>query len=126
MSSAKSGAERSAEAKRVSKVMRAASHPVRVTALAAFSQGEFSPIELSRALDHSEWTLGVIAYHVRVLAATGLIELAGTIQRRGAIEHVYALTRKGRALADAVDRLTSSALVPRRPSRPDRPDDPSR
>jgi DNA-binding transcriptional ArsR family regulator len=114
MSSAQSTAKHSAEAKRVSAVMRAASHPVRVTALAAFSKGELSPVELSRALGHSDWTLGVIAYHVRVLAANGLIELAGTIQRRGAVEHVYALTRQGRALADAVDRLTTSALVPTR------------
>ena len=52
-----------------------------------------SPNELSKALDEP---LTNISYHVRQLAQKGLIDLAGTAPRRGAVEHYYKLTQLGR------------------------------
>lgn len=52
-----------------------------------------SPNELSKALDEP---LTNISYHVRQLAQKGLIDLAGTAPRRGALEHYYKLTQLGR------------------------------
>jgi hypothetical protein len=40
-----------------------------------------------------------VAYHIRKLVATGLLEAAGTSQRRGAVEHSY------RASAGALELL---------------------
>jgi DNA-binding transcriptional ArsR family regulator len=118
MSSTSRITDQTANADHMSTVMRAAAHPIRVRVLAALAQREMSPVELSRTLGRPDWSLGVIAYHVRLLAAHGLIELESTIQRRGAIEHRYVATPEGRALSAAVARLarrgaTSPAAAPR-------------
>jgi DNA-binding PadR family transcriptional regulator len=96
---------RGEEAVRVAASMRAIAHPIRVSALLVFADVDMSPVELNRLFAHREWTLGVVAYHVRALAKAGLIQLAGTIQRRGAVEHRYSLTPEGRALVEAVRRV---------------------
>lgn len=114
MSTAESFEERRAEIVRVAASMQAIAHPIRVSALLALADSELSPVELSRSFEHREWTLGVIAYHVRALAKAGLIELAQTIQRRGAVEHRYSLTPDGRALAEAVRRLAPGVAAPQR------------
>ena len=67
---------------------RAFAHPLRARILAALEDGERSPVELARDLGAS---LGVASYHVRVLAEAGLVELARTTPRRGAIQHHYRL-----------------------------------
>lgn len=52
-----------------------------------------SPKQLARDLGLS---LGVVAYHVRVLASLNLIRLVEVNQRRGSLEHHYtAVTRTG-------------------------------
>ena len=71
---------------------RAMAHPMRARILAALHGGERSPVELARDLDAS---LGVVSYHVRVLADAGVIELARTTARRGAIQHHYRLSDQG-------------------------------
>jgi DNA-binding transcriptional ArsR family regulator len=66
---------------------KALSSPLRQRILEWLSvSGEASPNQLSHALDAP---LGNVAYHVRTLQRLGLVELAGTRQRRGAIEHHY-------------------------------------
>ena len=67
---------------------RAMAHPMRARILAALDGRELSPVELARELGAS---LGVVSYHVRVLADAGLVELARTTARRGAIQHHYRL-----------------------------------
>jgi DNA-binding PadR family transcriptional regulator len=94
-----------ADPERLSAVLRAAAHPIRVSVLRVLAQRTMSPVELSRSLGRPDWSLGVIAYHVRLLASHGIIELVQTIQRRGAIEHRYAVTPAGRALAAAMESL---------------------
>ena len=52
-----------------------------------------SPNELSKAFGEA---LTNTSYHVRQLAGKGLIDLADTTPRRGALEHYYQLTQLGR------------------------------
>jgi DNA-binding transcriptional ArsR family regulator len=66
---------------------RALAHPLRQRILERLSAGgETSPSQLARLLDAP---LSNVAYHVRVLLQLGCVELAGTQQRRGALEHRY-------------------------------------
>ena len=87
---------------------RALAHPVRTRILAALDGRELSPVELARELGIS---LGVVSYHVRVLADAGLVELARTSARRGAIQHHYRLVDAAAVSgsvalsADRADRL---------------------
>ena len=67
---------------------RALSHPTRARILAELQAGEKSPVELAKALGAS---LGTVSYHVRVLADAGVVDLARTSARRGAIQHHYRL-----------------------------------
>jgi len=67
-------------------------HPMRGRILAALDGQELSPVELAKQLGAS---LGVVSYHVRVLADAGAVELARTTARRGAIQHHYRLVDGG-------------------------------
>lgn len=63
-----------------------------------------SPSQLQRVLP--DQSLGSVAYHTRVLASAGVIELADEARVRGAIEHYYALVPDvAAAFADPVSRL---------------------
>ena len=67
------------------KLAKALSHPLRQRILERLSaDGEASPSQLSHALDEP---LGNVAYHVRILHGLGFVELVGTRQVRGALEH---------------------------------------
>jgi DNA-binding transcriptional ArsR family regulator len=90
----------------LARALRALGHPTRIRAFAAFHDGELSPIDLVRRFEEPPVSLGAAAYHVQNLAAAGLIELSQTIHRRGAIEHRYALTVRGRAVARVLDELS--------------------
>ena len=85
-------------------------HPMRGRILAALDGRELSPVELARELDAS---LGVVSYHVRVLAEAGVVELARTTARRGAIQHHYRLSEDSAVSgsvalsAERADRLAS-------------------
>ena len=87
---------------------RAMAHPMRGRILAALDGRELSPVELARELGA---TLGVVSYHVRVLAEAGVVELARTTARRGAIQHHYRLSEHGAVsgsvalTAERADRL---------------------
>jgi len=54
-----------------------------------------SAAELERTWKN-EVALGTASYHLRKLASLGFVELVAQYQRRGAIEHRYALTTTGR------------------------------
>jgi DNA-binding transcriptional ArsR family regulator len=71
---------------------RALSHPLRIALLRALRDStDLSPTEYARENDEP---LGNVSYHMRVLLDTQVIAVAGTVPRRGAVEHRYAL--KGR------------------------------
>jgi DNA-binding transcriptional ArsR family regulator len=73
------------------RMVKALSHPLRMTILTALNEKVASPSELADELGEP---LGNVSYHVRILADLGCIELVRTTPRRGAVEHHYrALTR---------------------------------
>lgn len=85
-------------------------HPVKVDILSAFTSQDgavaLSPNELSKRIDQK---LGTVSYHVKDLAGLSteskfadspLLKLVDTAQRRGALEHFYALTNAALAAAD--------------------------
>ena len=49
--------------------------------------------------------LGSIAHHTRELRTLGLITPAGTEPVRGALQHFYRLSPRGRELLELVDRM---------------------
>ncbi|MET0602231.1 MAG: helix-turn-helix domain-containing protein [Baekduia sp.] len=63
-----------------------------------------SPTQLQRALP--DQSLGSVAYHMRVLASAGVIELADETKVRGAVEHHYAIVAEvAEDFVDPVSRL---------------------
>jgi DNA-binding transcriptional ArsR family regulator len=67
-------------------VAKALTHPLRVSILGILEERTASPREIA---DELEAPLGVVSYHVRQLARSGLAKLERTRQRRGALEHYY-------------------------------------
>src|SRR5215203_3541139 len=66
-------------------------HPIKVAAIEAlfWIDGPLSPVELERLFDVDEYSLGVVAYHVKELAKRGVIVQTGERQVRGARESFY-------------------------------------
>jgi DNA-binding transcriptional ArsR family regulator len=76
-------------------VARGHVHPLRLKIIERASQGRwFSPSDLARELGEP---LGNVSYHVKALLRQGLLVLAGTETRRGAIEHYYRASESLRA-----------------------------
>jgi DNA-binding transcriptional ArsR family regulator len=72
---------------------KALAHPLRTRILAALEGRTASPSDLAAELDAP---LGVVSYHVRRLAALGLVKLSKRVPRRGAVEHYYSATTRPR------------------------------
>jgi DNA-binding transcriptional ArsR family regulator len=68
------------------RLAKALSNDVRSRALELLVEGPQSPKSIAAKLGLD---LRSVAYHVRVLRKLGCIELAETLPRRGAVEHVY-------------------------------------
>ena len=68
------------------RLIKAFTHPLRITILARLDEQALSPKELAAQL---RAPLSVVSYHVKELARLGFIELVRTEQRRGAIQHWY-------------------------------------
>jgi DNA-binding transcriptional ArsR family regulator len=64
-------------------VAKALAHPLRVSILAILEERTASPSEIAEELDAS---LGLVSYHVRMLARLGMAKLEETRPRRGALE----------------------------------------
>lgn len=69
-------------------VQRALAHPLRAQLLVELEKRPASPSQLAPVVGES---VGVVSYHVRVLAEAGLAELVGTVPKRGALQHFYAV-----------------------------------
>ena len=84
------------EATTASEVLR---HPIRVRILEALNQLDMSPVQflnsgMARGVPglkgkDQDAALSHIAYHFRVLAKAGCIEISQTRQVRGSVEHIY-------------------------------------
>src|SRR2546423_11812836 len=103
------------EVERIAASFRALAHPTRLRILDALRGG--GPISPSQLVQHIEPTiaLGTIAHHTRELTVLGLLEPAGTRAVRGALEHFYKLSPRGRKLLELVDRVAASRAVPAGP-----------
>lgn len=75
---------------------RILSHPIRFRILNDMNTPfrRLSPSEFS---DETGEILGTVSYHFRVLQRAGCIEVADTIQRRGATEHIYEPVKRAMA-----------------------------
>ena len=77
-------------------LLRNVAHPVRIAILRRVREvGEVNPRGFTRS--HGA-TLATVSHHFRILARAGLIELLRTEPRRGAVEHFYVLSGRGRAV----------------------------
>lgn len=96
-------------------------HPIRIEFLQLLARhGELSPRDAAASTGVS---LASVAYHVRELAAHGLVALIGTRPRRGAVQHFYRLTERGKATVEAIETVLQHApharsAAPRRAGRP--------
>jgi hypothetical protein len=80
-------------------------HPLRVRIYQLIDeQGEASPIGITRALGSRVET---VAYHVRVLVDTGVLELARTKPVRGSVEHYYEIAADGPELPSVPELFVS-------------------
>jgi DNA-binding transcriptional ArsR family regulator len=94
-------ASRADDNRQPDRLLKAFTHPLRVSILARLDEEVLSPKELAREFKTS---LPVVSYHVRELERLNLIELVRTAQRRGAVQHWY----RARARAPVSDREWAS------------------
>jgi DNA-binding transcriptional ArsR family regulator len=86
-------------------VLTALGHPLRrdiLRYLENHNNGGVSPKTLAEQLGQP---IGNVSYHVRCLVEAGVLKLATTKPRRGAVEHFY--KRQG----NAVDKLVTEVLT---------------
>jgi hypothetical protein len=93
---AKGKSKRKAKVKKGTEILdprlsKALANTVRVEILAVLSHRRISPVGYAREFGGK---VPSIAYHFKVLEAYECIELAETVKRRGALEHVYRCTKK--------------------------------
>lgn len=72
-------------------IAKALTHPLRVSILGILEERTASPREIA---DELNAPLGVVSYHVRQLARSGLARLERTRPRRGAVEHYYSAQQR--------------------------------
>lgn len=91
-------------------IAKALAHPIRLGVMVWMSTGVETPSDLA---DSMGLPLGVVSYHVRMLASYGLIEVSHTEQRRGALQHFYRFTPFAvdglLATRDAVNEMIGAA-----------------
>jgi DNA-binding transcriptional ArsR family regulator len=93
------------ELDRLASGFRGLGHPTRLQILAALRpDGVLSPNQLLPRITPAT-ALANVAYHTRELASLGLLSPAGQRPSRGALEHFYRLSPRGRALIELAERL---------------------
>lgn len=98
------------------RLVKGLAHPLRIHILRVLQDRVASPSEIAGEIDAP---LGNVSYHVRFLARVGLIELATTKPRRGAVEHYYRSVGRpklsdktwGKVPSIVKDALVGSALA---------------
>ncbi len=73
------------------RLAKALANSQRVEILAVLSHRQISPARYAREYDCK---LPSVAYHFKVLEDYGCIELVETVQRRGALEHIYRCAKR--------------------------------
>jgi DNA-binding transcriptional ArsR family regulator len=97
------------ELRRLATAFGALAHPTRLRILEALRDGgAMSPKQLTDHVTPST-SLANLAHHTRELAGLGALDPAGTRPVRGAVEHFYRLSPRGRELVELVDQLAAQA-----------------
>ena len=94
------------QADEATKMAKALAHPLRAAVLVELNKRTASPVDLARELDVP---LPNVSYHVRTLVDLDCIELVGTKQRRGALEHFYRAIRRVEATDEAWSEMSPAA-----------------
>jgi DNA-binding transcriptional ArsR family regulator len=84
------------------RIAKALAHPLRLQILEILQQRDASPSEISEEIGAP---LGNVSYHVRQLAAFGLVKLVRETPRRGAVEHHYRAEARPRITDGAWDAM---------------------
>lgn len=88
------------------RAIKALGHPTRLDALRIFNERDrASPNEVAKEMGVD---VGHLAHHVRVLRDCDCIELVGTAQRRGAVEHYYRATKRANVTEEIAQALPQS------------------
>jgi DNA-binding transcriptional ArsR family regulator len=90
---------RSSQEEKLASLARLISHPLRIRILDLLRDRESSASDLAPELGES---LSVVAYHVKLLAEQGALELRSTRQVRGAIERTWRVAPKTRKELDGM------------------------
>ena len=80
-------------------------HEIRLVVLQEAAQGQIAAKWITER--HPAFTLGSVAYHVRELHKARLLKRVKTIQVRGAIQTVYALSAEGRRVWEKLTAHTA-------------------
>ena len=73
----------------IAKITGALTHPIRISFLRTLrADGMLSPVQFSR---ESGQPLGNVSYHVQTLKKSGVLKVAESVPKRGAMEHRYSL-----------------------------------
>ncbi|MBS1889414.1 MAG: helix-turn-helix transcriptional regulator [Actinobacteria bacterium] len=93
--------------RKAAEIAKALGHPLRIALIRAIrDQGQLSPTRFSRETGEP---LGNVSYHAKALEAAGILRVTETAQRRGALEHFYALSGPNAGIVLAVLDLLSTA-----------------
>jgi DNA-binding transcriptional ArsR family regulator len=95
------------ELRRLASTFGGLAHPTRLLILEALRDGQpMSPKQLSGHVTPPT-SLANVAHHTRELAGMGALARAGTRPVRGAVEHFYRLSPRGRELVKLMDLLAA-------------------
>jgi DNA-binding transcriptional ArsR family regulator len=92
------------------RLLKALAHPTRQVILEILNQGPSSPIKITRQLE--DVSLNLVSHHIKVLRDLGCIELAETVKKRGATEHIYRATKRTFFSAEEWDMVEPSKRPP--------------
>jgi DNA-binding transcriptional ArsR family regulator len=77
-------------------IAKALSHPIRIEIMEAIGDGNLSPVRFAK--DHGHQAFASVSYHFTALLDFGVLTLVAQHPRRGAVEHVYAASNRGKVL----------------------------
>jgi DNA-binding transcriptional ArsR family regulator len=93
------------EVERIAASFKGLAHPTRLRILEALrARDSMSPTQIRREAE-PKVALGTVSHHMRELVTLGLVAPAGTRAARGAVEHFYKLSPRGRRLVELIDEL---------------------
>jgi predicted transcriptional regulator len=90
-----------------SPAVMALSHAIRRDVVDCVARGIETPKEMAERTGHP---LGVVAYHVRMLRDYGVLELARSEARRGALQHFYGFSAEAVTAFEDVRDLANAAI----------------